>query len=156
VYLTPVGNDISSVNFGYPLNLYEATFSSRFGWRSWGGTEYFPKFNNHRGMDLRAESETAILSICDVLPNEFQSSYDPYEMGYHVIVTDNESGRTITYMHMFEPFGTTGVTPVVKGGTIGKVGNTGNSEGAHLHIQIYDRGTWMYHDPSLYFPDYVN
>jgi len=72
-------------------------------------------------------------------------------MGYHVTVTDNESGRTITYMHMIEKFGTTGVTSVVQGGMIGKVGNTGNSGGAHLHIQIYDRGTWTYHDPYLYF-----
>jgi murein DD-endopeptidase MepM/ murein hydrolase activator NlpD len=80
---------------------------------------------------------------------------------YHNVYNSNVKLRFI-YMHMVEPASTTnpniGIGSIVqKGQLIGKVGNTGNSTGAHLHLGIIvDGGTTATYEhtmnPMVFFP----
>ena len=152
VILTPVDNDIISCGFTHPLRVNTYTYSSNFGWRSYSYSNgYYGKFNKHLGLDLSDSSKPSIYSICDVSASEFYSNYDSAR-GNYIVVTDTDSGRTITYEHLdYQPYPNGLTSTIYQGNIIGTMGNTGESTGTHLHIQIYDRGENVYHDPYLYF-----
>jgi hypothetical protein len=54
--------------------------------------------------------------------------------GYNVVI-DHENGYKTRYAHLKNEPTVSG--PVIQGQSIGIMGNTGNSEGIHLHFQIY-------------------
>ena len=152
VLLTSAQGLAQSTGFTAPFDTYYIL--SPFGWRSWPPDNgYYANFDNHSGVDMPKSSGTVIKSICDVSPLEFNCGFDTY-MGNYVRVEDEESSYIIRYMHMYEQFGTTHVTSVNQGDCIGYVGNTGNSGGAHLHIDIgYQEDDYSeieYYDP-IYF-----
>ena len=150
VYLEPVGTSCSDANFARPLSYCNTT--SNFGWRSWksGNSTYNNNFNKHNGVDFSGTNGvTDIYSICDIDNDDIVVTNYDGSRGNYVQVTDTESAKTITYMHMYQRVYIN--APVAKGVTIGKVGNTGTSTAPHLHIEIYDDETNLYHDPLLYF-----
>ena len=62
-----------------------------------------------------------------------------YDMGNFVIINHNNGIRTY-YMHLFsEAFVNIGDN-VSRGDIIGQIGNTGRSEGAHLHLTFEVNG----------------
>ena len=63
------------------------------------------------------------------------SAYDS-SAGNYIKVVDS-SGYEVTYMHLKERHLSAGDTVEI-GASIGKVGNTGSSTGAHLHLEIKD------------------
>lgn len=56
-----------------------------------------------------------------------------YDMGYYVIINHNNGVRTF-YMHLFSEAYVNIGDNVNRGEIIGQIGNTGRSEGAHLHL----------------------
>ena len=73
-------------------------------------------------------------------------AFDDYGYGYHVEV-DHGNGFVTRYAHASDIVVTQG-QKVAKGELLAYVGNTGDSQGAHLHFEIIDNGTQM--DPRLY------
>jgi murein DD-endopeptidase MepM/ murein hydrolase activator NlpD len=68
--------------------------------------------------------------------------------GYgNAIVIDHGGGLTTLYAHQSKLLVSVGQT-VNRGDTIGYVGSTGNSTGAHLHFETAERGTRV--DPMKY------
>jgi|GEM_PF-2039257 len=76
----------------------------------------------------------------EVDPKKKPCTYKPLDWGRYVKICDNKpcSGMTHLYAHLSEMTDTlkAGVK-VKKGDTIGKVGKTGCSKGAHLHLSFY-------------------
>ena len=60
---------------------------------------------------------------------------------------DHGNGFVTRYAHASDIVVTQG-QKVAKGELLAYVGNTGDSQGAHLHFEIIDNGTQM--DPRLY------
>lgn len=75
-----------------------------------------------------------------------------YDMGYYVYLDHNNGFKTI-YMHMNTwPYVSEGEN-VARGQNIGQMGNTGRSDGVHLHFTVEVNGTRV--DSCRYLPCYL-
>ncbi|MEM6400536.1 MAG: M23 family metallopeptidase [Cyanobacteria bacterium P01_D01_bin.116] len=110
----------------FPLSVPSA-ISSVFGWRQHPltGNQRF-----HSGIDIAAASGTPVLAAYSgqVEISDWVSGY-----GLTVVLNHNSAQQTL-YGHMSETFVSPGQW-VERGTVIGRVGNTGNSTGPHLHFE---------------------
>lgn len=114
------GAPISNGSYKVPLTNY--TISSPFGNR---GGEF------HRGLDMAAAQGEPIYATRagKVLTAEFHYSWGNY------VVIQHEDGTTALYAHQQQYLVKAGDN-VSQGQVIGQVGSTGNSTGAHLHVEL--------------------
>lgn len=114
------GAPISNGSYKVPVNNY--TISSPFGNR---GGEF------HRGLDMAAAQGEPIYATRagKVLTAQFHYSWGNY------VVIQHEDGTTALYAHQQEYLVKAGDN-VSQGQVIGHVGSTGNSTGAHLHLEL--------------------
>lgn len=129
--------------------------SSTFGWRDKDGVKEY-----HTGVDYRLPSGSEALATCSgkVIKVEDVDGY-----GLKVVVQCGDSSlggilRPNQYStlvaHLSEPISRVGDF-VEKGKSIlGKTGNSGNSEGSHLHYEIRDNGHPI-HPGLLIMPERV-
>lgn len=124
-------NQYIGVIFGdgeYTLPVDNPVISSPFGWRSdpfGGGAEF------HRGLDFANPYGTAIKAIQGgkVITSEYH-----YSWGNHVVIL-HEDGKISLYAHQSSVNVQVG-DMVTTGQVIGAIGSTGNSTGAHLHLEM--------------------
>ncbi|WP_134687536.1 peptidoglycan DD-metalloendopeptidase family protein [Brevibacillus migulae] len=124
----------------------------------------YSESNDHLGVDVGAvtagDDGDNIYSIWDgtVTRAEWSSSY-----GYVVYITSSVDGDLIQsrYAHMLEDLDVTVNEKVQAGDKIGDMGNTGESDGVHLHFETRDCGSSCSNDnsedpfdPMVYFPEY--
>lgn len=103
---------------------------------------------NHMGTDFAAPAGTAIKSLRD---GKVVASYYHNRQG-HVIRVQQDDGVVAQYQHM-QSKSPIGVGQTVSAGqTIGKVGSTGASSGAHLHLEIEQNGKKV--DPMTYLKNF--
>lgn len=104
----------------------------------------------HTGVD-RVCSNTALISPADgtVQRNEYNASY-----GNMIVITTTD-GKSILMAHMKEKSKLKVGTAIKKGDVVGKMGNTGNSFGAHLHIEVQNSKTWAYNKNLLNPNSYI-
>ncbi|MEL4105528.1 peptidoglycan DD-metalloendopeptidase family protein [Oscillospiraceae bacterium WX1] len=102
----------------------------------------------HYGIDIGAKYGASIVAADSgtVIISEYSSSYGNY------IVISHGNGMTTLYAHMSARLVKAG-DKVTKGDTIGKVGSTGASTGAHLHFEVSKNGTRV--NPLQYFSGYT-
>ena len=109
--------------------------TSRFGYRAdpFTGQKVF-----HTGIDIAQPIGTPIRAGFDAIV--ITAGYNPGGYGNFIIIEDiNGYGLRMLYAHCHELFVSTGQT-VYRGDIIATVGNTGNSTGAHLHMEIFKDG----------------
>ena len=106
--------------------------SSNYGYRVYNGK------NNHKGVDIAVPAGTDIKSGHNGVVKEaaYSSSY-----GYYVVI-EGEKGLQSKYAHCSELLVSAG-QEVKKGDIIAKSGNTGDSTGAHLHLEILKDGEYL-------------
>lgn len=98
----------------------------------------------HTGLDFAAPTGTPIVAITDATV-ESVSWHSAYGNLTKIMATD---GTVFYYAHQSATMVTTGEN-VTAGQVIGKVGNTGNSFGSHLHLEVRINGlrsdpdTWL-------------
>lgn len=119
--------------------------SSFFGPRSCAGCSSF-----HSGIDFTPGAGVPIAAIADGVVVEAGSEGS---WGVHVVVEHEVDGEVVRsgYAHMQSGSATVSVgDSVARGQILGRVGNTGQSEGAHLHFviqlpdgQFVDPWPWM-------------
>ncbi|MFD9069141.1 aggregation-promoting factor C-terminal-like domain-containing protein [Streptomyces lasiicapitis] len=108
----------------------DARFGTRFGvpGRMWSS-------GRHTGLDFPAAIGTAIRAVADGTVGQVDGS-GPY--GKHILI-NHGSGLQSVYAHMSSIM--TKLGKRVAGGTqIGRVGNTGNTTGPHLHLEARVNG----------------
>ncbi|MCG6133933.1 MAG: peptidoglycan DD-metalloendopeptidase family protein [Nostoc sp. LLA-1] len=111
----------------FPLSI-PARISSVFGWRTHPitGDRRF-----HAGTDLAAPMGTPIVAAA-----RGQVNTAGWLGGYGLtVIVNHDSAQQTLYAHMAELFVQPGQV-VEKGTVIGRVGNTGNSTGPHLHFEV--------------------
>lgn len=119
---SPIEDRVAFLN--YPTE--GGTITSLFGQR-WG--------KMHNGIDIGNNVGEPVYSALDGVVKECH-----YENGYgNKIVVEHDNNITTVYAHLSE-FRTTVGAEVKKGDLIGKVGNTGNSTGPHLHFEVRVNG----------------
>jgi murein DD-endopeptidase MepM/ murein hydrolase activator NlpD len=94
----------------------------------------------HQGQDIAAAEGTPVVS-----PRAGTVHWVAYqaEGAGHYVVINGDDGRDYVFMHLQD--GSTLVAtgqPVAAGQRIASVGNTGESEGPHLHFEIWPGGWW--------------
>ena len=101
---------------------------------------------HHDGIDFIAEKGTPVLAAAagEVVTADFDPKY-----GYHVII-QHEGGYTTLYAHLAELRVAAGDTAEA-GTEIGTVGNTGQSTGPHLHLELRKDGQPV--DPADYWAE---
>lgn len=105
----------------------------------------------HTGVD-RVCSNVSLVSPADgtVQKNEYNTSY-----GNMVVITTTD-GKSILMAHMKEKSKLKVGSAIKKGDTVGTMGNTGNSFGAHLHIEVQNSKTWAYNKNLLAPNSYID
>jgi murein DD-endopeptidase MepM/ murein hydrolase activator NlpD len=114
-------------SYTLPLADYRLTSSFGASGAMWQST--------HTGQDFAAPTGTPIRNVHTGTVTEaaWAGSY-----GYRVIVT-LEDGTEIWYCHLSSMSVAAG-QEVVTGDSVGRVGSTGNSSGAHLHLEVLPGG----------------
>lgn len=136
--IRPTGEEpgVASGVFSWPAPTLW-TVTSEYGAR-WGTV--------HRGLDISGSGATGQPIVASDAGVVSWVAFDDYGYGYHVEV-DHGNGFVTRYAHASDIVVTQG-QKVAKGELLAYVGNTGDSQGAHLHFEIIDNGTQM--DPRLY------
>jgi murein DD-endopeptidase MepM/ murein hydrolase activator NlpD len=109
-----------------PLSSYRLT-------AQFGATGYWS--STHTGLDFAAPSGTPILSIADgvVVSSGYDGAY-----GYKTVV-QLEDGTEVWYCHQNSVVVSVGQS-LAAGEVLGYVGATGNTTGAHLHLEMRPGG----------------
>ena len=117
-------------------------------------TQEFKK-GSHNGEDIINRTNTTKASPCYVIAIECGTvKYTGYSStrGYYVEI-EHDNGKYSRYLHLLK--GSIKVKKnqlVKKGDLLGYMGNSGNSEGTHLHLAIFSKinGVENYEDPYPY------
>ncbi|MBO4854184.1 MAG: peptidoglycan DD-metalloendopeptidase family protein [Oscillospiraceae bacterium] len=122
--------------------------TSPVGFRSAATTNYIGS-TNHRGVDIGAAWGTNILAAKagTVILAGWNGGY-----GNCVIIQHGSGGYYTVYGHMSRILVSLNQT-VAQGQVIGLVGNTGNSNGAHIHFEIHEGGQLK--DPLNYLSGWI-
>ena len=143
----PTGSGTETISLGiyiWPSNASNYV-TSFFGTRIHPITE---EVHHHTGIDIGAAYGTDVLAAAD---GEVTLAGWNGEYGYCVII-EHEGGHKTLYAHMSLVNTSAGDT-VVQGQTVGFVGSTGTSTGAHIHFETFVNGSRV--DPLLYFDNYA-
>ncbi len=87
----------------------------------------------HTGIDLVGKTSTDVYSVCDGKVIMASQSYGEY--GKAVKIKDNATGKIFLFAHL-RSIAVKVNQSVSRVTRIGVMGNTGNSNGAHLHIEM--------------------
>ena len=102
--------------------------------------------NYHKGVDIGVPTGTDILAGHDGIVTA--AAYDAGGYGYYVVL-DGEKGLQSKYAHCDTLLVSVG-QEVKKGDVIAKSGNSGNSTGPHLHLEVLVNGQYL---NPLYFAE---
>ncbi len=123
------GGYVSKGNFGWPLPGV-ANMTSGYGYR-WGSL--------HKGIDISSAGVYGKPIVAADSGKVMMAGWGNYGTGYggygNVVAIDHGGGYSTLYAHRSSVAASKGQT-VKKGQVIAYVGNTGDSQGAHLHFEI--------------------
>jgi murein DD-endopeptidase MepM/ murein hydrolase activator NlpD len=96
--------------------------------------------HTHQGQDVAAAcgSKLYVVETGSVRTNAYQAS----GAGYYVVIHGNLTGTDFVYMHLKTPSWAPVGTSVYAGQQIGKVGDTGDAQGCHLHFERWSVPGW--------------
>ena len=127
---------------------YAFWYSSRFGRRTHPLTK---RREFHQGLDIKTRAGVPVIAAADgTVVQVEKSGY----LGNTIEISHEASQFKTLYAHLKGyAEGLKVGQKVVRGQTIGYVGNTGRSTGAHLHYGIYDTGKEKWVNPTLFILD---
>ncbi|MBR3755190.1 MAG: M23 family metallopeptidase [Clostridia bacterium] len=109
------------------------------------------KLGYHTGVDRVCDTDRTLVAICDGVVTRTSGCGKSY--GNHVVYRTAD-GKCVLYAHLKSKADLPVGAKVKAGQKLGTMGNTGNSSGAHLHIEIQNCATWGYGknllDPNEY------
>jgi murein DD-endopeptidase MepM/ murein hydrolase activator NlpD len=102
-------------------------------------SQRFGGARDHEGQDIFAGCGTPVVSASDgtVVRADYEGGAGNY------LVVERASGRSNVYMHLKQPARMKEGDPVVAGEPIGRVGQTGDADGCHLHFEQWTAPGWF-------------
>jgi murein DD-endopeptidase MepM/ murein hydrolase activator NlpD len=96
--------------------------------------------HTHQGQDIPAAcgQQELVDETGQVKVNAYQASGAGYYVVLHGLITGTDS----VYMHLQRPSWAPAGTTVFAGQQIGRVGDTGDAEGCHLHFERWTAPGW--------------
>lgn len=143
-----IGTGVPGINYNVPEFITEGGTGDYF-WPVDGGyiSAHQGDGRGHKGIDIAAPFGTPIYAAAAGTVID-ASSGGAWNGGYGNCVTiQNEDGNVTVYAHQSEIAAEPGDV-IVQGQLIGYVGNTGDSNGNHLHFEVRQDG--KYYDPELF------
>lgn len=135
-----------------PRNYWPTTHDYIYSWKNYGyrysGSN---QYEFHQGIDIAGPCGVANAIIKSVSSGEVVASGDAHDGAGIKVQVKTSDGIYITYQHL----SSTSLQPKDKvqiGTQIGRVGNTGNSYGAHLHLSFSTKQTISTSDRSFLDP----
>ena len=127
----------------HPVDRTKGRFSSGYGYRR---DPFDRKYRFHEGDDFSAKIGTPVVATADgvVKKSKYWGTYGNY------IEIDHGNGYRTVFAHLSKRKVKAG-DKVLRGQTIGKVGNTGKSTASHLHYEIKKFGKNI--NPKDYYYD---
>ncbi|MDH5159979.1 M23 family metallopeptidase [Heyndrickxia oleronia] len=118
------------------INIYENTGDWYFPAEGEISDVFDSRSGIHKGLDIAGEYRSAVYAVegGKVIRSYYSPSYG------NVIFIHHDNGFETVYAHLQNRMVVEGQI-VGKGDEIGKMGNTGNSTGVHLHFEIH-KGQW--------------
>jgi murein DD-endopeptidase MepM/ murein hydrolase activator NlpD len=101
----------------------------------------------HPGCDIANPNMPPVYAVADGVVIDVYR-YSVYGYGNAVVISHG-NGLTSLYAHLNEIYTVKGQS-IAQGQALGQMGNTGNSTGTHLHIEIKQNG--IAQNPLAYFP----
>lgn len=99
------------------------------------------KLGYHTGIDRVCDTNHILVAVTDGTVTRVNSCGASY--GNHIVFRTDD-GRSILYAHMADKPAVKVNERIKVGQILGRMGNTGNSYGAHLHIEVQSSSTWSY------------
>ncbi|WP_282042598.1 M23 family metallopeptidase [Winogradskyella flava] len=129
----PIGIAFSDTTYTSPV-LHKKVVTSRYGWR---------RGRPHKGIDIDLVTGDSVVAMLDGIVR-----YASYARGFgKTIVVRHYNGLETTYAHLSN-IAVKANDSISRGQYIGKGGNTGNSRGSHLHLEVSYKGEYIH-------PEYV-
>jgi hypothetical protein len=130
------GRVFADIVWGHPFTFYAP--------RSRGFTGQWP--GGHAGIDYTPGAGTPIYAVAD---GEIYYSVPNHTNYGEVVFMRHADGMTSRYAHMLSGSRVGTLMWVPRGAYLGRVGNTGASYGAHLHIEVLRGNTALDPDPFV-------
>jgi murein DD-endopeptidase MepM/ murein hydrolase activator NlpD len=96
----------------------------------------------HMGQDIGAACKTKVVAAHTGKVIERSGKGPEGAAGNYVMLWDKKHNETTIYMHFFNPPAVAKGDPVTTGQFIGKVGETGDATGCHLHFEMHTGEGW--------------
>jgi murein DD-endopeptidase MepM/ murein hydrolase activator NlpD len=139
-------NDPKSGGFKYATTTSEEKRSAGLIWPTKGSISRCIE-PGHPGCDIANPGMPPVYSVVDGVVIDVYR-YSVYGYG-NAVVVDHGNGLTSLYAHLNEIYAVKGQS-IAQGEALGQMGNTGNSTGTHLHIEIKQNS--IAQNPLAYFP----
>lgn len=109
----------------------------------------------HRGIDIslpgaRDKGENVLSFLSGTVARK---GYQKNGAGHYVVIKQ-DNGQEQKYFHLLDEPNVKKGQRVSAGQTIGKIGNTGNSFGEHLHVEFWENGNVL--DPTPFLKSWAN
>lgn len=111
------------------------------------------KLGYHTGVDRVCDTDRTLVAVADGVITRTSGCGKSY--GNHVVYRTDD-GRCLLYAHMKDKTDLPVGTRIKAGQKLGIMGSTGNSSGAHLHVEIQDSPTWGYGKNLLNPNEFIN
>lgn len=134
-------NFINNIEFVYPVSYPDKNGAIKYYMDGWSGPQYDSFFNpQHLAVDFNSAAANKDLDIFAIYPGMVVDIiYSSIGYGNRVILSHTLSDGTVfysLYAHL-EEIKVSRDDEVYASQIIGKMGNTGNSSGIHLHIAVW-------------------
>ena len=96
------------------------------------------KLGYHTGVDRVCDTDRTLVAICDGVVTRTSGCGKSY--GNHIVYRTDD-GRCVLYAHMKDKTELPVGAKIKAGQKLGTMGNTGNSTGAHTHLEIRPAGS---------------
>jgi murein DD-endopeptidase MepM/ murein hydrolase activator NlpD len=132
-----IGNGGAETTRDARFRFFNHIFPVRSKQRGWG--DGFGAGRGHQGQDIFAPCGTRLVAARGgkVLWNRYQSA-----AGWYVVISGRGVGRDYVYMHLQQRSPLREGQRVRTGQQIGRVGETGNASGCHLHFELWSGPGW--------------